>query len=46
MTGKAIAWSLNASERPLVRFLDAGRLCMSNTAAERAMRPVAGERRI
>jgi transposase len=28
-----------------VRFLDDGRLCMSNNAAERAMRPVATGRR-
>ncbi len=43
-TGKAIAYSLNAWDA-LVRFLDDGRLCMSNNAAERAMRPVATGRR-
>ena len=42
--GKAIAYSLNAWDA-LVRFLDDGRLCMSNNAAERAMRPVATGRR-
>src|SRR5260370_1211898 len=42
--GKAIAYSLNAWEA-LVRFLDDGRLCMSNNAAERAMRPLATGRR-
>jgi transposase len=43
-TAKAIAYSLNAWDA-LVRFLDDGRLCMSNNAAERAMRPVATGRR-
>jgi transposase len=42
--GKAIAYSLN-HWNALVRFLDDGRLCMSNNAAERAMRPVATGRR-
>ena len=42
--GKAIAYSLNAWDA-LVRFLDDGRLCMSNNAAERAMRPIATGRR-
>jgi transposase len=43
-TGKAIAYSLNAWDA-LVRFLNDGRLCMSNNAAERAMRPIATGRR-
>ena len=43
-TAKAIAYSLNAWEA-LGRFLDDGRLCMSNNAAERAMRPIATGRR-
>ena len=43
-TSKAIAYSLNAWEA-LIRFLDDGRLCMSNNAAERAMRPIATGRR-
>jgi transposase len=43
-TGKAIAYSLNAWDA-LCRFLDDGRLCMSNNAAERAMRPLATGRR-
>jgi transposase len=43
-TGKAIAYSLNAWEA-LCRFLDDGRLCMSNNAAERVMRPLATGRR-
>ncbi|HKH67323.1 MAG TPA: IS66 family transposase [Reyranella sp.] len=43
-TAKAIAYSLNVWDA-LVRFLDDGRLCMSNNAAERAMRPVATGRR-
>jgi transposase len=43
-TGKAIAYSLNAWHA-LVRFLDDGRLCMTNNAAERAMRPLATGRR-
>jgi transposase len=42
--GKAIAYSLNCWDA-LVRFLDDGRLCMSNNAAERAMRPLATGRR-
>jgi len=42
--GKAIAYSLNLWDA-LVRFLDDGRLCMSNNAAERAMRPIATGRR-
>jgi transposase len=37
---KAIAYSLNAWDA-LVRFLDDGRLCLSNNAAERAMRGIA-----
>jgi transposase len=37
---KAIAYSLN-QWRGLTRFLDDGRLCMSNNAAERALRCVA-----
>ncbi len=37
---KAIAYSLNAWDA-LVRFLDDGRLCMTNNAAERAMRCIA-----
>ena len=37
-TAKAIAYSLNAWVA-LIRFLGDGRLCMSNNAAERAMRP-------
>jgi transposase len=41
---KAIAYSLNAWVA-LIRFLDDGRLCMSNNAAERAMRPIATGRR-
>jgi transposase len=43
-TGKAIAYSLNVWNA-LIRFLDDGRLCMSNNAAERAMRPIATGRR-
>src|SRR5262249_55857111 len=43
-TGKTIAYSLNAW-KALCRSLDAGRLCMSNNAAERAMRPLATGRR-
>lgn len=43
-TAKVIAYSLNAWDA-LVRFLDDGRLCMSNNAAEPAMRPVATGRR-
>jgi transposase len=39
-TAKAIAYSLNRWSG-LVRFLDDGRLCMSNNAAERALRCVA-----
>jgi transposase len=37
---KAISYSLNCWEG-LVRFLDDGRLCMSNNAAERALRSIA-----
>jgi transposase len=37
---KAIQYSLNCWTA-LTRFLDDGRLCMSNNAAERALRPVA-----
>ena len=43
-TGKAIAYSLNCWDA-LIRFLEDGRLCMSNNAAERAMRPLATGRR-
>ena len=43
-TGQAIAYSLNAWDA-LRRFLDDGRLCMSNNAAERALRCVAVGRR-
>lgn len=43
-TAKAIAYSLNAWPA-LGRFLEDGRLCMSNNAAERAMRPIATGRR-
>jgi transposase len=39
-TAKAIAYSLN-NWSGLVRFLDDGRLCMTNNAAERALRCVA-----
>jgi transposase len=38
--GKAIAYSLTRWVA-LTRFLDDGRLCMSNNAAERAIRPLA-----
>lgn len=38
--GKAIAYSLNCWPA-LVRFLDDGRLCLSNNAAERALRGIA-----
>jgi transposase len=41
---KAIQYSLNRWTQ-LTRFLDDGRLCMSNNAAERALRPVAVGRR-
>ena len=41
---KAIAYSLNCWSG-LTRFLDDGRLCMSNNAAERALRCVAVGRR-
>jgi transposase len=37
---KAIAYSLNAWDA-LIRFLDDGRLCMTNNAAERALRCIA-----
>jgi transposase len=43
-TAKAIAYSLNRWSG-LVRFLDDGRLCMTNNAAERALRCVAVGRR-
>jgi len=39
-TAKAISYSLNRWSG-LVRFLDDGRLCMTNNAAERALRCVA-----
>jgi transposase len=39
-TGKAIAYSLTRWDA-LTRFLDDGRLCMTNNAAERALRPLA-----
>src|SRR4029079_2567215 len=39
-TGKAIAYSLTRWAA-LTRFLDDGRLCMSNNAAERALRCIA-----
>src|ERR1700704_347583 len=39
-TAKAIAYSLNRWTG-LIRFLDDGRLCMSNNAAERALRGIA-----
>ena len=42
--GKAIAYSLNCSAA-LSRFLDDGRLCLSNNAAERALRGIAVGRR-
>lgn len=38
--GKAIAYSLTRWAA-LTRFLDDGRLCMTNNAAERAIRPLA-----
>jgi transposase len=41
---KAIAYSLNCWDA-LVRFLDDGRLCLSNNAAERALRGIAIGRR-
>ena len=41
---KAIAYSLNCWDA-LVRFLDDGRLCLSNNAAERAVRGIAVGRR-
>jgi transposase len=40
MLAKAIQYSLNRWTQ-LTRFLDDGRLCMTNNAAERALRPVA-----
>jgi transposase len=43
-TGKAIDYSLKRWVA-LTRFLDEGRLCMSNNAAERELRPVAVGRR-
>jgi transposase len=42
--GKAIAYSLNCWPA-LMRFLDDGRLCISNNAAERALRGIAVGRR-
>ena len=42
--GKAIAYALNHWQA-LIRFLDDGRICMSNNAAERALRGVAVGRR-
>lgn len=41
---KAIAYSLNRWDG-LARFLDDGRLCMTNSAAERALRGIAVGRR-
>jgi transposase len=43
-TGKAIEYSLKRWTA-LTRFLDDGRLCMTNNAAERELRPVAVGRR-
>ena len=43
-TGQAIAYSLNAWQA-LQRFLEDGRLCLSNNAAERALRCIAVGRR-
>ncbi len=43
-TGKAIAYSLKRSAA-LTRFLDEGRLCMTNNAAERELRAIAIGRR-
>jgi len=43
-TGKAIAYALNHWEA-LTRYLGDGRICMSNNAAERALRGVAVGRR-
>ena len=42
--GKAIAYTLN-QWKALTRFLEDGRICMSNNAAERALRGVAVGRR-
>jgi transposase len=42
--GKAIAYSLN-HWTALTRFLEDGRICMSNNAAERALRGIAVGRR-
>jgi transposase len=42
--GKAIAYSLN-HWAALTRFLEDGRICMSNNAAERALRGIAVGRR-
>lgn len=44
LVAKAIAYSLNCWDG-LVRFLDDGRLCMTNNAAERALRAIAVGRR-
>src|SRR3954454_6113204 len=43
-TGKAIAYALN-QWKALTRFLEDGRICLSNNAAERALRGVAVGRR-
>src|SRR3954454_7168568 len=43
-TGRAIAYALN-QWKALTRFLGDGRICLSNTAAERALRGVAVGRR-
>jgi transposase len=42
--GKAIAYALNHWQA-LIRFLDDGRICLSNNAAERALRGIAVGRR-
>src|SRR3954447_17444109 len=42
-TGKAIAYALN-QWKALTRFLEDGRICLSNNAAERALRGVATRR--
>jgi transposase len=42
--GKAIAYALN-HWKALTRFLQDGRICMSNNAAERALRGIAVGRR-
>src|SRR4051794_29002877 len=43
-TGKAIAYALN-QWKALTRFLEDGRICLSNNAAERALRGIAVGRR-